>query len=537
MKGTRIALIGGGSVATAFLFHLVQGRETCTASAEGTGDALEVLVFEPRTTIGRGGAYDDDLDSNLLNVTAGNMSVAGDDRLHFFRWLQEQGITQFRGQAIGQDTFLPRALFGRYLEAVYQNLHRRSEAAGIRLRHIGRSVIDLESLDEDVCQVRTEKCSHRVHRVVLAMGNLQSTAFVELKGADGYFDSPYLTSVLARSIPRSASVCVLGTSLSAVDAVAALACQGHTGPIWCVSRHGRLPSVRGLKNFAIELSSDFLAQLDTRLAEGRLLPLAMAMDLVHQELALQGVDVEEVLRLAESAADALTYLDKEINESATRPRQWQAFGNALNPVIEKLWHLLSADDRRTFEKTLRPLWMARRVTFPIENARTLQALLRTRQLSVTGGFAGVTPDDAKSGFRIQLQPTLSAGMPGLEPPPASLIQADVVINATSFSSDAARSDIPLLRRLLDKGMAVADEFGGLKLDFATGYLLCANGKIDPRITVLGTLACGTYFWTNSMDINARLAKAQADLLVKNLQPPQHCGRDLPLTQALGNPAP
>jgi hypothetical protein len=177
------------------------------------------------------------------------------------------------------------------------------------------------------------------------------------------------------------------------------------------------------------------------------------------------------------------------------------------------------------------------VTFPIENARTLQALLRTKQLNVIGGFSGVTHDNAKSGFRIQLQPTLLAGMPGLEPPPASLIKADVVINATSFSSDAARSDIPLLRRLLDKGMALADEFGGLKLDFATGYLLSANGKIDPRITVLGTLACGTYFWTNSMDINARLAKAQADFLVKNLQPPKYFGRDLPLTQAFGDPAP
>ena len=39
----RLAVIGGGSVATSFLFHLVRARQALALPAP-----LEVLVFEPR---------------------------------------------------------------------------------------------------------------------------------------------------------------------------------------------------------------------------------------------------------------------------------------------------------------------------------------------------------------------------------------------------------------------------------------------------------------------------------------------------------
>jgi hypothetical protein len=40
------------------------------------------------------------------------------------------------------------------------------------------------------------------------------------------------------------------------------------------------------------------------------------------------------------------------------------------------------------------------------------------------------------------------------------------------------------------------------------------------------MAAGTYFWTNSMDINARLALGQACRLAMRLVRPQHAQADL-----------
>jgi hypothetical protein len=44
----------------------------------------------------------------------------------------------------------------------------------------------------------------------------------------------------------------------------------------------------------------------------------------------------------------------------------------------------------------------------------------------------------------------------------------------------------------------------------------SDGSINADISVLGTMAAGTYFWTNSMDVNARLARGVAGRLVQEL---------------------
>src|SRR5690606_38031989 len=80
-----------------------------------------------------------------------------------------------------------------------------------------------------------------------------------------------------------------------------------------------------------------------------------------------------------------------------------------------------------------------------------------------------------------------------------------VIDATSFSLDVSTSEDPLIRQLLDSGTACADPHGGIALDYDTGCLLDARGQVQKTISLLGSLAVGTYFWTLSMDVNARLA--------------------------------
>ena len=56
-------------------------------------------LYEPQER-GPGGAYQDDLRSNLLNIPAGNMSALADERLDFVGWLRRQNPAWLAGHGV-----------------------------------------------------------------------------------------------------------------------------------------------------------------------------------------------------------------------------------------------------------------------------------------------------------------------------------------------------------------------------------------------------------------------------------------------------
>ncbi|MGE8635042.1 MAG: FAD/NAD(P)-binding protein, partial [Achromobacter piechaudii] len=238
-----VAIVGGGSVAVSFLYQLLLCWQT-----QGAARPLSIALFEPQAEPGPGGAYQEDLPSNLLNIPAGNMSARADHRLDFVEWLREQDPAWLRGYGVNDiapSDFLPRPLFGAYMRAVYARCRELAQAQGIELVHVFSRVRRVAPLPDGSVLIDADAAQSCVARhAVLCNGNLPSQAFPTLEDAPGYFNSPYPVAELANGIAPDASVCIVGTSLSAVDAVAALQQSGHRGPLLCVSRNGRLPSVR-----------------------------------------------------------------------------------------------------------------------------------------------------------------------------------------------------------------------------------------------------------------------------------------------------
>jgi len=498
---TTLCVAGGGSVAVSFLHHLVKAL-----AGAGFWNGMQIVVLEPNDRIGRGSAYCRDLETNLLNIAVGAMSAAADDRSHFRRWLQERGIDTFRGRPIDDDSYVSRALFGEYLESVFMRTWEAAENAGIAIRHVRKRA---QALLQDVhgrqLVLLDDGTRLSADHVVLTIGNLESQAFPELRGRPGYHDSPYPTSCLCDAIAKDASVCVVGTSLSAVDAIVSLASEGHTGPITAISRHGRLPTVRSQLNKPVSLRPQFKALLHQLRKDRAALPLDAMIHVLRAEfLACAGALDEDESEIVSAVPPAAEFIEREIELAQTRARPWQSFLNALNDVIEVLWHLLGPADRARFVRDMKSVWMARRVSFPLDNALALRNLMRCGQLEVRAGFAGVRCDPDGQGFLVEQ----SGG---------GSIRVAHVINATSFSVDAAESPMPLLRNMLADGSATAHPFGGLVLDFDSGCLVTRGGAVNPHVTVLGSMAAGTWFWTNSMDINARLAMGQATHLAARLR--------------------
>ena len=504
---TDLAIVGGGSVGVSFLYQFLLALQAAPAPQPPT-----IHLFEPQAVPGPGGAYQDDLRSNLLNIPAGNMSARADHRLDFVDWLRDQDASWLQGYGvttIDPADFLPRPLFGAYMGAVYERCRLLAQSLGVTLAHVRSRVQRVAPQPDGRVRVEPGHGAPLVARhAVLCNGNLPSQAFPSLEGLPGYFNSPYPVSALAHAIAPDASVCIVGTSLSAVDAVAALQQAGHRGPIVCVSRNGRLPSVRSPHNRA----PDTLQRLsrDGALALAAQHGGALTLDVIWQALrdevlALQGsLDDDDVLG---TDGDPRSALEDEIRRSSGRPRPWQAVAAATNAAVDRIWHLLPDTERRRFQSQWRSLWMARRATFPMRNALKLQALFATDQLRVAAGFAGCDHDSSTGLFRTRLRTADGE----------TELLSHHLINATSFSVDAQRTDDPLVSQLVREGHAQADPHGGLALDYGTGCLNDAGGQRVAGVSVLGSLAAGTYFWTTSMDVNARLACDQADRIAASLR--------------------
>ncbi|MEN4920851.1 FAD/NAD(P)-binding protein [Achromobacter spanius] len=506
---TDLAIVGGGSVAVSFLYQFLLALDAAPIARPPA-----ILLYEPQGEPGPGGAYQEDLPSNLLNIPAGNMSARADRRLDFVDWLREQDpamLAAYGVAAIDPADFLPRPLFGAYMRAVYARCRALAQKLDVPLSHVPGRVHRVAPLPDGRVRIEAESGEPVLARhAVLCNGNLPSQAFPALERAPGYFNSPYPVSELVAGIAPDASVCIVGTSLSAVDAVAALQQAGHRGPILCASRNGRLPSVRSPHNRAPDmlrqLSRDGALLLAAR--HGGALSLEVIWEALQGEvLALGGsLDDEDVFG---QDGDASTALDEEIRRSAAAGRPWQAVAAATNAAVDQIWHLLPDAERGRFQSQWRSLWMARRATFPMRNALKLQALLGTGQLRVAPGYVDSEHDAGSGAFRTRLRTADGE----------ATHSSRYLINATSFSVDAARTRDPLVAALLREGHARADPHGGLALDYGTGCLLDAQGHAQPGVSVLGSLAGGTYFWTTSMDVNARLAHGQAARIATALAAP------------------
>ena len=132
------------SVGVSFLYQFLLALQAAPAAREAAPAAREarppvIHLFEPQAVPGPGGAYPDDLRSNLLNIPAGNMSARDDHRLDFVEWLRAQDAGWLGGYGVTATDpadFLPRPLFGAYMGAVYERCRQLARSLGVTLEHV-----------------------------------------------------------------------------------------------------------------------------------------------------------------------------------------------------------------------------------------------------------------------------------------------------------------------------------------------------------------------------------------------------------------
>ncbi len=196
---------------------------------------------------------------------------------------------------------MPRALFGIYLQHVYDDAVICLKNQGGIVEHLLEKVSSVLRLGRGYRVISDHGTTVQAAGVALTIGNLETREWDHLRSVPGYFNTPYPCSRLASQIPADRSVCILGSSLSAIDAAVSLFDAGHTGKIIMVSRNGRLPSVRGEQNLSRKpkiLTRQFIQSLAEQRGVGTVTLHEIAQMLLEELQICEGrlPSLDEILR-------------------------------------------------------------------------------------------------------------------------------------------------------------------------------------------------------------------------------------------------
>lgn len=421
-----VVIVGFGFSGLATLTNLVRTR-----------GAREIAIVAPDRS-GHGIAYATDRPVHLLNVVARRMGAWADDEGHFADWLctadaaracDALGVTP-----PGPNDFAPRALFASYLDALRDAALAQLAADGGRVQWIAGTARSVDRADRGWI-VRTGEAAVRARTCVLACGNDTRHFFGALRHPRLH-DGPW--SLGASDVPAGGGPAVLiGSGLTAVDALLSLRAVGHRDQVIALSRHGWLPRAHDHALRPLEVRDDELDGVRT---------LADVVRLMSRWRAAGG--------------------------------DWRVAVDAMRPHTARTWQRLPDADQREVVERWGSIWNVHRHRMaPAVAARVKDELaaggLRVR---ATQRIEAIADGDV-----LAVEFTSPEGL-------VDRIQATMVIDCTGPQLDPARSEQPLLRGLVERGIARRHQTG-------LGFHADADQQVAPGLYAIGSLLTGQLWET------------------------------------------
>ena len=459
-----VAICGGGACGLAVLLCLL-----------GKADRIGcIYLFEKHSQVGPGLAYSSQCGNAIINMRADTMGLYASDPLHFSRWMKSN-YPQFCG-----NQYPPRVLYGEYLSALFDFAVQEAASQGIRLERSHRELIELypdngafKLFDDDNRCVSADK-------VVLALGNFNACYHTDFRHKAEYIASPWPLQRLD-GIPESSIVCIIGSRLSGIDAAFHLIENNHEGPIYLISRGGRLPKVQGRRpdgsfhrQYALHMLSRELEQL----------PRADILQIVSDRISLfaEQIGIENLQDFLR-ADDPIKQMSLDIADSERGSAHWRSLVDSAVPIVERCWNCLTVSEQTNFTRDWNSLWYTYVHAMPYDNAIRLQKLLKEGRVLVSN-FDEIHSE--ASGFTVFLT--------------GRQIHSDFLIEATGCEFDVSRIPSPLVSSLLSSKVLESHPAGGFSVDPYT---------LEPTTTkglyVIGSLTTGTHFYTNGIDCNVKHA--------------------------------
>ncbi|HEX3983567.1 MAG TPA: FAD/NAD(P)-binding protein [Acidisoma sp.] len=465
MTEQTIAIVGAGFSGTLLALHLMR---QCSPE-------VRILLIERNRHFGRGAAYSTGNSSHLLNVPASMMSAFQARPSDFLDWLKSLPPEELGGVKPLPTTFVPRAMFGRYIGDLLENEVKSAVHCG-QLELLRADVADIEPRSGGLVVTLGDGEEVPVDRAVLAVGNFPPSpppvSDPSFYDTSHYRSDPWAPDLLDGLDPE-APILLIGTGLTTVDTIVSLLDQAHRGPIIALSRRGLLPQ------------NHLLGPVQTALPENEEFPTR------------------------------LSKLTRHLRDRSARAREaggsWQAVIDELRPLTTEIWQAMSWDDRARFLRHLRPWWDTHRhrVSGPV--AARLAEARRMGQLRIQAGRIRSYAVTSAGTVEVQYRPRFKDHVENLS--------VSRVVNCSGPESDFGRIRDPLLRRLLDKG-AVRPDALSLGLDITrTCALLGRDGAISRRLFAIGPVTKGAFWEMTAVPDIRQQAEFLAGQLAALVKPP------------------
>ncbi|WP_020407975.1 FAD/NAD(P)-binding protein [Hahella ganghwensis] len=476
MKTIRIAIIGAGAGAGAG----AGGIATLSQLADQVMDSakVELHLFDPMSVVSPGAPYGKDLDFAKLNRPAVAMDELLTESSSFHQWLKSQSEGRFN-----DFSFAPRWLFGSFLYEMLSNVTLTLHEKNILFRAYPCSVTSIKhSLSRYILQTDTGDHMEMDH-VVVAIGPQRRIDPYHLNECSGYRDSAFPLSSLMQWIKPSCShIGVIGSSLTAIDAVLALVHQYPDIRISMLSRRGRLPSVRGESDkapprcFTEEALSSIYSERGRITAEN-------IIDLFNQELEPFGVKLSDITKPTELSA--LDEFRQSLSGASAPGRCWQSVISRTNNALNYAYALMDEQEKQRTCEILSHEWLRQRIPVPFMTAKKLLQVSEEGRLSVRGGLQNIL--SREGGFSASFNNGESQNL-------------DQVINASGFEYDLSVNPNDLIINLLEQGQMGLDWRNRGLVAHESCCVVDRDGQTNKTLQVIGAATQGTFLITSAVDV-------------------------------------
>jgi uncharacterized NAD(P)/FAD-binding protein YdhS len=442
MSRYDIAIIGGGFSGLAVLANLVKTLPRPLSIA--------VISREPAGVFGP--AYSTPRQEHLLNVRASAMGLFADDHAHFLKWAQGAGHDVKPGD------YLPRPLYGQYLAAVLAETKALAAERNIPLDFFQGEVEDVADEDEYL-EIRSGGDIIPARYVVLAVGNslkAKEDSVPGLVANTWHYDFAELKG--------KSKVAIIGSGLTAADAIISILRSGWTGNMTCFSGTGLLPRAH-------------LPEYDaTRV------PKADGGRFLNQRLST-----------------IMRELRKDIKAGGV---EWQYIIDSLRPLTQDIWRSLGATDKKRLAEKYFTLWNVHRHRYASHIGKEIDAAIASGQLTLEKAKCrDVSP--VEGGVSIEL-------ISRTAPPRRETF--DIAFNCVGVNYKIDNN--PLLKKMTESGLLkrATNPYGVTASDN-----FVAARKLGGMVLVFGTPLFGQLFETTAVPELRMQAAAVAKSITSTLQ--------------------
>ena len=475
IAAVKISIVGGGATGITMLQHLAE-----LACSKRYRHLVTGIQLFDKSGFDGGVAYRTQSDHHLLNMKASKMSLRAGDDEDFLRWTRRIGLE------CGGNDHLPRKVYRDYLDDVRKAAINRCRDAGMSVVAEHAEVVRMRlAPDDDILLTTDRGMTHKSSVTVLCTGHNAPDDHYGLADSKNYIRDPY--SRFEFPDHERIEVGILGSGLTAVDSVTALASTHRLIRMTCFSRSGLFPTVQPIT--IPQTNDDFRDALHRYVhGRGQIQADAFASKLAELLKATAGIACD--LSCRDIEGDALADLERNIADAETCEPNVHSYLASVANVVCDAWSQMNTAEKTRFMKVYNAGWLRNRSAMPLANAIKLRDLIRSGRLSTLARLRNV--DDIGG----RLRATLGCG---------NHRHVDFAIDATGPSYHLTAS--PLYLDMERQGIVTLDALGGVSCDYADSRVRDPHGNTYQNIFAVGSPTKGTHFFAGAVDINMHRAES------------------------------